>query len=302
MILAINTIDTYISDKISDILNGFLSSRSTLEDNILADLPDDIVEPFINTFGFNSDGIANQEIPVLFTFPQNKEQGTFILVQYEGSEEDKDNSSLGNLQSGIYDYAEGDEIKEKSFVQVDTTGESPVAFIEVKNNVYAVDNILEISGSENLAFKDNRIFVPYMDIYKSFNVPVTVFYTVFRKHRNGGNINHKDVMGYGINLQEVCVVDFISNNQDTLRCLSNILLAISIYLRQTLEDNSSIYLPTISTQGNDLIQEINTASNSITGQQLFYRRLTISYKTTQILETNAGDKITDVEAEGKLDV
>lgn len=300
--MAINTIDTYISNRISDVLNGFLSSRSTLEDNILSDLPDDIVEPFINTFGFNSDGIAKQEIPVLFTFPQNKEQGTFILVQYEGSEEDKDNSSLGNLQSGVYDYAEGDEIKEKSFVQVDTTGETPIAFIEMKNNVYAVDNILEISGSEKLAFKGNKIFVPYMDIYKSFKVPVTVFYTVYRQHRNGGNINHKDVMGYGINLQEVCVVDFISNNQDTLRCLSNILLAISIYLRQTLEDNSSIYLPTISTQGNDLIQEINTASNSITGQQLFYRRLTISYKTTQILETNAGDKITDVEAEGKLDV
>jgi len=300
--LAINTIDTYVSDKISSILEGFLSSRSTLEDNILSDLPDDIVEPFINTFGYDSNGIAKQEIPVLFTFPSNKEQGTFILVQYEGSQEDGDNSSLGNLQSGIYDYAEGNEIKEKSYVQVDNSGDNPVAFIQMKNDVYSVDNIMEISGSDNLKFKDNKIFVPYMDLYKDYKVPVTVFYTVFRKHRDGGNINHKDVMGYGINLQEVCVVDFVSNNQDTLRCLSNILLAITIYLRQTLEDNSSIYLPNVSTQGNDLIQEINTASNSVTGQQLFYRRLTITYKTTQVLETNAGDRITDVEAEGKLDV
>jgi len=300
--LAINTIDTYVSDKISSILEGFLSSRSTLEDNILSDLPDDIVEPFINTFGYDSNGIAKQEIPVLFTFPSNKEQGTFILVQYEGSQEDGDNSSLGNLQSGIYDYAEGNEIKEKSYVQVDNSGDNPVAFIQMKNDVYSVDNIMEISGSDNLKFKDNKIFVPYMDLYKNYKVPVTVFYTVFRKHRDGGNINHKDVMGYGINLQEVCVVDFVSNNQDTLRCLSNILLAITIYLRQTLEDNSSIYLPNVSTQGNDLIQEINTASNSVTGQQLFYRRLTITYKTTQVLETNAGDRITDVEAEGKLDV
>jgi len=300
--LAINTIDTYVSDKISSILEGFLSSRSTLEDNILSDLPDDIVEPFINTFGYDSNGIAKQEIPVLFTFPSNKEQGTFILVQYEGSQEDGDNSSLGNLQSGIYDYAEGNEIKEKSYVQVDNSGDNPIAFIQMKNDVYSVDNIMEISGSDNLKFKDNKIFVPYMDLYKDYKVPVTVFYTVFRKHRDGGNINHKDVMGYGINLQEVCVVDFVSNNQDTLRCLSNILLAITIYLRQTLEDNSSIYLPNVSTQGNDLIQEINTASNSVTGQQLFYRRLTITYKTTQVLETNAGDRITDVEAEGKLDV
>lgn len=300
--MAINTIDTYVSDKISSILEGFLSSRSTLEDNILSDLPDDIVEPFINTFGYDSNGIAKQEIPVLFTFPSNKEQGTFILVQYEGSQEDGDNSSLGNLQSGIYDYAEGNEIKEKSYVQVDNSGDNPVAFIQMKNDVYSVDNIMEISGSDNLKFKDNKIFVPYMDLYKNYKVPVTVFYTVFRKHRDGGNINHKDVMGYGINLQEVCVVDFVSNNQDTLRCLSNILLAITIYLRQTLEDNSSIYLPNVSTQGNDLIQEINTASNSVTGQQLFYRRLTITYKTTQVLETNAGDRITDVEAEGKLDV
>lgn len=300
--MAINTIDTYISDKISSILEGFLSSRSTLEDNILSDLPDDIVEPFINTFGYDSNGIAKQEIPVLFTFPSNKEQGTFILVQYEGSQEDGENSSLGNLQSGIYDYAEGSEIKEKSYVQVDNSGDTPVAFIQMKNDVYSVDNILEISGSDNLKFKGNKIFVPYMDLYKDYKVPVTVFYTVFRKHRDGGNINHKDVMGYGINLQEVCVVDFVSNNQDTLRCLSNILLAITIYLRQTLEDNSSIYLPNVSTQGNDLIQEINTASNSVTGQQLFYRRLTITYKTTQVLETNAGDRITDVEAEGKLDV
>lgn len=300
--MAINTIDTYVSDKISSILEGFLSSRSTLEDNILSDLPDDIVEPFINAFGYDSNGIAKQEIPVLFTFPSNKEQGTFILVQYEGSQEDGDNSSLGNLQSGIYDYAEGNEIKEKSYVQVDNSGDNPVAFIQMKNDVYSVDNIMEISGSDNLKFKDNKIFVPYMDLYKDYKVPVTVFYTVFRKHRDGGNINHKDVMGYGINLQEVCVVDFVSNNQDTLRCLSNILLAITIYLRQTLEDNSSIYLPNVSAQGNDLIQEINTASNSVTGQQLFYRRLTITYKTTQVLETNAGDRITDVEAEGKLDV
>ena len=66
--MAINSGEIYLQDKIQSIMNGFLSSRYITSEDILSELPDDIKNPFMDTYGLYS-GAEGKEIPVTFTFP-----------------------------------------------------------------------------------------------------------------------------------------------------------------------------------------------------------------------------------------
>ena len=90
----------------------------------------------------------------------------------------------------------------------------------------------------------------------------------------------------GINTIEAVTIDFISNNTNTIRCLSGIFVYIETYLRKSLEDNGAVFLPSIELNGMDMVQDVSTAENSLGGQQLYYRRLTVNYHVTQTIKQN----------------
>ena len=58
-----------------------------------------------------------------------------------------------------------------------------------------------------------------------------------------------------------------------------------------MEENANIYLPEIELNGMDMIEDVNSGDNSIGGQQLFYRRLQITYHVTQTIRQGAGEDI-----------
>jgi len=293
--MAINSGEIYLQDKIQSIMNGFLSSRYITSEDILSELPDDIKNPFMNTYGLYS-GAEGKEIPVTFTFPDVKQQEAFILIQFKGADEDVDNSSIGNVQANIASYQEGNELKERLPVSVDEVNGTKSYYVETSKPIFSLSNIPEISGSSEFKFSGNRIELPPLPFLNTKFI-ITVYYSAMRTDSNGNIMKDKDVVRYGVNLIEGYTIDFCSTNQDTLKCLTVLLLATMVYLRKTLEDNDDFYLPTITLNGSDLIEEVNSATNASYSQQLFYRRAEITYKTTQSIMSDAGDRLNGINIE-----
>lgn len=296
--MAIISGETYLIDKLQSTMNFFLSSRYIIREDILSELPEDIVVPFLNTYGLYT-GCNGVEIPITSTFPQDKQQGAFILVQFKGSVEDKDNSSIGNMQANLSDYDEGNEIKETLAVNHEIIDNKNVYYIETSYPIYSISNIPQISGSQDLKFSNNQIYLPPLPfIDDSFKV--TVYYSKLRTTDTGESMDNKNVVRYGINLLEAYTIDFCSTNQDTIKCLTCLLQATLIYLRKTLEENNDLSLPEINMEGSDLIEEVNNSTDSSYGQQLYYRRATVTYHVTQSIMSDAGDKLKDIEINGGI--
>lgn len=66
---------------------------------------------------------------------------------------------------------------------------------------------------------------------------------------------------------------------------------IEVYLRRTLEENGTIYLPSVEMNGMDMVEQANSETNSVNGQQLYYRRLAVTYHVTQTIDQ--GTKLLD---------
>ena len=133
-------------------------------------------------------------------------------------------------------------------------------------------------------FTDNQISFPYLSIYDKQDIIFDVFYNIKENHKGRS-------YPIGINTKEAVTIDFISSNTDTIRCLSGIFTYMEVYLRKTLEDNTNIYLPEIELNGMDMIEDVNAGNSSIGGQQLFYRRLQITYHVTQTIRQGAGENL-----------
>lgn len=293
--MAINSGELYLQDKIQSIMNGFLSSPYIISEDILSEVPDSIKNPFLTTYGLYS-GAQGTEIPVTFTFPEKKQQGAFILIQFKGSNEDVDNSSIGNVQANTASYQEGNELKEKATVMIDNSSGKTEYYVEVSHPIFSISNIPEISGSSKFKFSGNRIELPSLP-FANNGFKVTVYYSALRTDSSGNAMKDKDVIRYGVNMIEGYTIDFCSTNQDTIKCLTVLLMASMIYLRKTLEDNDDFYLPNITLNGSDLIEEINSSTDTPYGQQLFYRRAELTYKVTQSIMSDAGDRLSDINIE-----
>lgn len=257
-----------------------------MRQEVLAGLPDRLVDDFINTY-CNDKPNQGKPIQVATTFPAQAPTNPFILVQFKQGVEAQDDSSIGNVQGSVYDAQQGNTVVKKLPVHTD----KHQAFIELPEPVYGIYHVKEVT---DYTFKNNRVYVPYFPFYDDQQHLMTVTY--YQKT----NKAQADVLPMGIVEQEQVAVDFCATNLDSLRCMVGLLTAISIYLKDTLEANSDIQLPTISTEGTDLVTEFNDPTNSVTGQQLFYRRMTVSFKSLHTLPVGVGEKITNIHTALKL--
>lgn len=252
----------------------FLSNSKLIKQDVLAELPEDIVDDFIKTYCSDNDN-KGIKIPVTFTFPQQQPTGPFILLQYMRGSENEDLASIGNIQGNIHSGQQGNTKLTKLLIHVD----GGKAYVELPEPVHEV---YEVREATNYTLKDNRIYVRNIPPYADGKHYLHVTYAQ-KLDRPEPELNP-----YGIVMDEQVVVDTCSTNMNTLRCLSGIMKALNIYLKSTLEANSDIQLPTIQDLGTDLLDQINSPETTISGQQLYYRRLTISYTVTHTLPTNAG--------------
>lgn len=278
--MSITLVDQALVDEVTSLLRGVLSNSYIIKQDILGQLPSKTVDSFIDTYGLEK-GNHGVDIPLYFTFPQTPPKNAFLLAQFKGATEDTDNSVLGNLQGPLVDNDTGNLVHEKLVVQTKVVNGQKIAYLETKQ---PIKSIVSIPQTTTWDFGGNEIGLPYLGIYDKQKIIFDVFYNV-KENQKGRSYP------IGINTKEAVTIDFISSNTDTIRCLSGIFTYIEVYLRKTLEENANIYLPEIELNGMDMIEDVNSGDNSIGGQQLFYRRLQITYHVTQTIRQGAGEDI-----------
>lgn len=288
--MSIQLVDQQLADEVRSLLDGLLGNSYIIRQDILSQLAKSnpkIVESFINTYCTDEPN-KGKHIPLYFAFPETPPTTAFLLVQFKGSEEDTDNEVLGGNEGNYRDNSEGDIVHERLLVQTDSNS----AFVQPKQPVKRVYSIVQTNSWDLVS--SNRINVPNLDVFKDQNSYFDVYYSVLQDEEGKS-------YPIGINTQEGVTIDSISSNVNTIRCLSAIFNYIEVYLRRTLDENGNVYLPQISMNGMDMVQDANNPNNSVNGQQLYYRRLTITYHVTQTLDQGAGKVLDKINTEIKGD-
>lgn len=268
--MSIELVDQHIVDEVNSLLKGILANPYIIKQEILSQLPNKIVDNFINTYGIGKDN-HGVEIPLYFAFPQTPPKTAFLLAQFKGSQEDEDNAVLGNYQGNLVSNDNGNLTHEKLPVIVD----GKQAYLQPSKPIKSVYSIPQTNVYE---VRDNKVYIPYLPVYNK-DSKFDLFYII--KEENTGQS-----YPIGINTIEAVTIDFISNNTNTIRCLSGIFVYIETYLRKSLEDNGAVFLPSVELNGMDMVQDVSTEENSLGGQQLYYRRLTVNYHVTQTIKQN----------------
>lgn len=291
--MPISYVDQFVVDNLDSLLKGILNNSYIIREDILKDLPSDIVDSFINSY--SSDTGKGTPIPIAFTFPANQEGSTYIVAQFKGSQEVPEDSSLGSYQGGIGSQAEGDMVKERLPVQVSGN----TAYVTLTDFPYKVVSVKE-NSSYSYTKNDKTVTLAYSPFYSDGTTRyVHVAYSKY-KYYNNEALEDKYIETIGINTVEGVTLDIVSTNINNLRCLYGIINTILIYLKSSLEDNYNINSPQVKVEGDDLMADFNNATDSTNGQRYFFRRFEISYKVTQTVSPLAGDKVDKLDIESLL--
>lgn len=273
--MSISLVDQQLADETKSLLGYLLSNSYIMKQEILAQLPDNIVDPFIDTYCHDHNH-KGKDIPLYFAFPNTPPRTAFLLIQFKGSTEDEDSSVLGGLQGMLTDNSIGEVQHERLLVQVAEENGETVAFIEPTKPIESVRSLPQVT---NYQIKENRVYVPYLPILSKSKQYLDLYYNE-KVDKQG---KHTPI---GINTKEGVTIDFIASNTNTIRCLSAIMTYIRVYLKQSLEENGTVYLPEIGMNGMDVIAD--QQANPTPGQTLYYRRLQVTYHVTQAIRQGAG--------------
>lgn len=299
--MAILSIDTYLQASIKKYLGRLLSSPYIIREVVLADFEPSVKESFIATFCPNKNG-SGKEIPVIFTFPQAKQdKSAFMLIQFKGGSEYE--GSLGNNVGNHIEHT-GNATKETLRVQKETKDSVTKFYVVPKSPVADVISFEGYSGQYRVA--DGRVYLEATKTMESAyetisDFQVILYYTPYVDKVDYTYPEQPINTAIGYDLSETYTIDSVSNNMDTLRCLDALLRTILIYMRDTMSEQVEYRLPNVEFMGTDLIQELNDATNSGTGEQLFYRRAEVSYVSTYSINVDKGTDLKDVSLKQLLD-
>lgn len=281
--MSISNVDQQLVDEVKSIMAGILGNSALIRSEVMGDLPTDLVDDFVATYCTDGSN-RGLEIPVYFAFPTTPPRTAFLLAQYKGSVEDEDSSSLGGIQGNVQDKHEGPVLHEKvAFVY---RPDEHILVGTTQNNIYSINSIPQFS-IKNIESEKNYIIVHGIndDIGSLFDGIKTtdVYYSEYLDDKKA------DMLPIGINTNEGVTIDFIASNTNTIRCLSALFLYIQIYLRHTIAETYNVYDPKIEVSGMDAIENLRNQGDL--SQQLYYRRLTITYKVTQVISQSMAEKI-----------
>lgn len=281
--MSISNVDQQLVDEIKSLTAGVLGNSTLVKSEIMGDLPTDLVDDFVATYCTDGSN-RGLEIPVYFSFPTTPPKTAFLLVQYKGSVEDEDSSSLGGIQGGVQDKHEGPVLHEKVAFAYDS--DKHIIVGNTQNQIYKINSIPQLA-IQNIKFEDNNISILGVsdDVGSMFDGSKTtdVYYSEYLEDKKA------DILPIGINTNEGVTVDFIASNTNTIRCLSALFVYIQIYLRHTITETYNVYDPKIEVSGMDAIENLQNQGDL--SQQLYYRRLTITYKVTQVISQSMAEKI-----------
>jgi hypothetical protein len=281
--LSISNVDQQLVDEIKSLMAGVLGNSTLVKSEIMGDLPTDLVDDFIATYCTDGDN-RGLEIPVYFSFPTTPPKTAFLLAQYKGSVEDEDSSSLGGIQGSVQNKHEGPVIHEKVAFTYYQDKHSLIGITQ--NKIYSINSIPQFA-IQNIKFDGNTISI--LDVNDAIGsmfdgIKTTdVYYSEYLDDKKA------DILPIGINTSEGVTIDFIASNTNTIRCLSALFVYIQIYLRHTITETYNVYDPKIEVSGMDAIENLQNQGDL--SQQLYYRRLTITYKVTQVISQSMAEKI-----------
>lgn len=281
----ISSTESIIKRNLKNVLDYLLSSQNVLENQILSDLPKDIKQPFIETFS-KYGGHKGIDIPVYDTFPQTPpENGAFFLVQFEGSEEDLDSSSISQQLGDWSDNAEGDIYEDTQLpIKTETLDNGmKQAYVELPTDSYQIQGIKQLS--DYTLETPNKIVFAYNPMYDKQQLYLDVTYSKLNK------VTGKSIP-VGVSMIEKVAIDFVSPNISVLKCLYAVMLYVQAYLKQSIELNHNLFLPTFSFQGNDVISTLSQ-ENATESMYLYYRRLEIIVHSTQTMDLPATKTLDD---------
>lgn len=281
--MSISNVDQQLVDEIKSLMAGVLGNSTLVKSEIMGDLPTDLVDDFVATYCTDGSN-RGLEIPVYFSFPTTPPKTAFLLVQYKGSVEDEDSSSLGGIQGSVQNKHEGPVLHEKIAFTYDV--DKHIIVGNTQNRIYKINSIPQLA-IQNIKFEYNNISILGVndDIGSMFDGSKTtdVYYSEYLEDKKA------DMLPIGINTNEGVTIDFIASNTNTIRCLSALFLYIQIYLRHTITETYNVYDPKIEVSGMDAIENLQNQGDL--SQQLYYRRLTITYKVTQVISQSMAEKI-----------
>ena len=281
--MSISNVDQQLVDEIKSLMAGVLGNSTLVKSEIMGDLPTDLVNDFVATY-CTDESNRGLEIPIYFAFPTTPPKTAFLLAQYKGSVEDEDSSSLGGIQGSVQDKHEGPVLHEKIAFAYDS--DKHIIVGNTQNKIYKINSIPQLA-IQNIKFENNNISILGVndDIGYMFDGSKTtdVYYSEYLDDKKA------DILPIGINTNEGVTIDFIASNTNTIRCLSALFVYIQIYLRHTIAETYNIYDPKIEVSGMDAIENLQTQGDL--SQQLYYRRLTITYKVTQVISQSMAEKI-----------
>lgn len=281
--MSISNVDQQLVDEIKSIMTGVLGNSTLVRSEIMGDLPTDLVDDFVATYCTDGSN-KGLEIPIYFAFPTTPPKTAFLLAQYKGSVEDEDSSSLGGIQGEVQDKHEGPVLHEKVAFAYNQSEHTLVG--TTQNPIYKINSIPQLA-IQNINSSLNKIIVFGANdaIGSMFDGIKTtdVYYSEYLDDAKA------DILPIGINTSEGVTIDFIASNTNTIRCLSALFVYIQIYLRHTIAETYNIYDPKIEVSGMDAIENLQTQGDL--SQQLYYRRLTITYKVTQVISQSMAEKI-----------
>ena len=282
-------------------MERLLTSSYIIREVVLADFDEEVKNSFIRTFckDENNRGV---EIPVIFTFPEAKQdKSAFVLIQYKGGEEAE--SDIGNLAGVSPEHADNEEVFENLEVQVAQHEQGPVYYLKPSRQVAEVLSINNFAGhyrvADGLIYLESPVLGQYLEHGESISFKVQ--YIAYNAEIGYSYPAQPSKVDYGYNLLETFTIDMVSNNMDTLRCLEALLKTVLIYMRSTPHEQIEYRLAHLVFMGSDLIQEINTPTNSINGEQLFYRRAEVSYHSTYSIQMSKGANVKDASIKVFLD-
>lgn len=277
----ISYVDQYVADSIDSLLKGMLNNSYIIKEEVLKELPDDVLTPFINTYSIDKGKGIN--IPVTFSFPNNSNSDTYILIQYKGSQEVPEDSSIGSYQGNSSYNTEGSVYSEKIKLNIDNDNKKVSATLS--NKPYEVYSVKEINNF-NYSKGNKEITFPYYSFYEGKeNFYIHVTYSMYNDEVNEEHL----VKSLGINTVEGVTIDIVSTNINTLRCLFGIINSICIYMKNSIATNYNVSMPQVTVMGDDLLDDITSPTNSTIGQKFFSRRFEITYKVTQTITPKDGE-------------
>jgi len=301
--MAILSPDTYLKKEIERNLKSILGNSYITREVILKDFDESVKSSFINAYCTDVAKDKALEVPVVYTFPPQKQVDTgVLLIQYKGATEFDDSHNAIGQRMGTIDDTEGNVTKETVDVHTEktSTGNS-VAYLEMAHPVKEVLGIQKISSSK-ISIVDNRIYVAYNPIFEQHAMNTLVIYVPEALQDDGKPMPERSGEAIGYDLMENYTIDVISNNMDTLRCLDAVMKTILIFMRQNVTEQVEYRLQRIHLSGMDQLEQLTNAQNSSLGNQLFFRRIEISYDVTYSILDSTGFEINQLLMEAETDV